>query len=833
MFDTIKKLEQFARPARYIGGEINAVVKDESEVDLRVALAFPEVYEIGMSHLGLKILYGMINQTPNFWAERVMAPWIDLENELRRRGLPLTGLESGRPLAEFDLIGFSLQSELTFTNVLNMLDLAGIPLLASERGEKAPLIVGGGPCAANPEPVADFFDFFYLGEAEAGFLDILNRITDWKSARGSKPELLAALAGQPGIYIPSLFKPAYDSENRLIEITPLRSGYERIERAFSPDLNSIYCPDRPIVPSTKPVHDRLALEIARGCTRGCRFCQAGFIYRPVRERKPADVLDLAGRCLDATGLSEVSLLSLSSGDYSCLVELMTAFMDIHAARHIALSLPSLRVKSLTPELMRQIKRVRKTGFTLAPEAATQRLRDVINKDLSDDDLIRTANDAFSLGWRLIKLYFMIGLPTETEEDVTAIADLASSLKKGSRSQINVSFAAFIPKAQTPFQWEAMLDLDEINRKMDILIRRLKGRGLKPKWNQPVSSLIEGILARGDRRLAPVLRKIQARGGRFDGWTEQIRPELWFRAMAEENMEIKDYLRAREVDEVLPWSHLNAGADSDYLRRERDRAYQGLTTPDCREGSCGQCGVCDFKEIRPRLGDPAREAAALDTISVQPAGDSKPKIIKRVQINYAKEGPARFLSHLETVDVFVRALRRIGLEIRSSQGFHPMPKISFASPLPVGLTSRDEYLEVELIEPPEVNKIRLSLSQALPRGFKVLDLLESPLNQARPKAVGSKFHITAREAVFSSKTYEQMNERSAIIVTKQGKKGTRRIDLKPLIRELKVLTGRELEITLLFGVRGSVRAEEAVQTLFNLSPDQVEDLTICKLQTLFS
>ncbi|MDY6852863.1 MAG: TIGR03960 family B12-binding radical SAM protein, partial [Thermodesulfobacteriota bacterium] len=571
-------------------------MKDESEVNLRVALTFPDVYEIGMSHVGLKILYGLINGRPDFWAERVMAPWTDREQDLRQKGRGLRSLESGRPLAGFDVIGFSLQYELSYTNVLNMLDLAGLPLAARERGRERPLILGGGPCAFNPEPLADFFDVFFLGDAEAGLMELLDEVAAWKKAGGDKPELLARLARRPGVYVPSFFEPVYDTQGRVIEIKPLLPGYESVRRAMVPDLDQAYFPDSPVVPFAKPVHDRLALEISRGCTRGCRFCQAGFLYRPVRERRPDTILNLADKALSQTGMGEVSFLSLSAGDYTCLPQLMTTFMDAYALRHIALSLPSLRVKSLNTDMMRQIKRVRKTGFTLAPEAGTQRLRDVINKDLTEDDLVSAAGDAFALGWRLIKLYFMIGLPTETEADVKAVADLARRVRAGTKSRVNVSFAAFVPKAHTPFQWESMLDLYQMRERMGLLRGRLKGPGLKPKWNQPAASLLEGVLARGDRRLGRVLKLVQARGARFDAWSEKLDLDLWLKAMAELGLNPGDYLRARERDEVLPWSHLQTGTETEYLWSERERAYLGRKTPDCRGGACGRCGVCDFEEV---------------------------------------------------------------------------------------------------------------------------------------------------------------------------------------------------------------------------------------------
>lgn len=826
MASIYEKLDKIERPSRYLGGEKGSIIKNEKDVRLKIALAFPDVYEIGMSHVGLKILYGLINERPEYWAERIMSPWPDFEDGLRSEKIPPASLDSGRPLGDFDVVGFSLQYELTYTNILNMLDMADIPLWADERGPDHPLVMGGGPNAFNPEPIADFFDFFYLGDAEAGLMDVLDEIASWKKDGTSREEILKRLIGKPGVYVPSFFKPVYDDQGRITEIKRIVKGYDRVERAVCPDLDQAYFPDCPIVPFTKLIHDRVAVEIARGCTRGCRFCQAGFIYRPVRERRPDKILDLADRSLKASGMDEASFLSLSAGDYSKLAGIMTTFMDVHVRDHVALSLPSLRVKSLTPEMMQQIKRVRKTGFTLAPEAGTQRLRDVINKDLTEDDLMFAAREAFRLGWRLIKLYFMVGLPTETEEDVQAIADLAQRVRNGTRGKVNVSFAVFVPKPHTPFQWEPMLTMEEMREKMNLLRNALKKPGLNPKWNEIDSSFIEGVLSRGDRRLAPVIKKVRDRGGRFDSWSEQLGFDRWLEAMAEEGLTPEEYLRARTRDEILPWSHLDSGATEEYLWSEREKAYQGQTTADCRDGLCSGCGVCDFKELKPRLStedlDPRPEAQE----------DVDESDFKRVRVNYSKTGRAALLSHLETVDVFKRAFRRAGLRFRMSQGFHPQPRLHFASPLSVGLVSQDEYLLAEIVQAPDQDEIESRLKKEMPPGFQILRCLTMPENVKKLKIRGAGFRIEALENVFS-KEPENLAGDEAILITKKSKKGFRQIDLRSLLGELKVLTPKQVEITLYAGDEGTVRPAAAIEALWGAERLRDVELTVIKTKTLLT
>ncbi|MEK7851683.1 MAG: TIGR03960 family B12-binding radical SAM protein, partial [Deltaproteobacteria bacterium] len=492
------------KPSRYIGTEVNSIHKDLDKVDIKIALAFPDVYEVGMSHQGLQILYHILNSFPYIAAERVYAPWLDMEKLLRERDLPLSSLESNLPLREFDILGFSLQYDLCYTNMLNMMELAGIPLWASERGESFPLIIAGGPCAFNPEAVADFLDAVLIGDGEEALPEIVEICRNWKlrESEGGKLGLLKALAEIKGMYVPSFFDASYNDDGTMEEIRPKYDGYPKVEKRIVADLNTVPYPDKPIVPSMQIVHDRVNLEVTRGCTRGCRFCQAGMTYRPTRERTPEKLQEIAEKALRSTGYEDLSLLSLSTGDYSCINELLANLMDRYSDEKVAISLPSMRVDTMSPELISEIKRVRKTGFTMAPEAGSERLRDVINKGIKEEDLLNALQQVFEAGWESVKLYFMIGLPTETDEDILAIAELSGKAMKICRKlrgkNVTAAVATFVPKPHTPFQWEQQIGIEETRRRHDILKRELKKKGVSFKWHDPAMSELEGVFARGDR-----------------------------------------------------------------------------------------------------------------------------------------------------------------------------------------------------------------------------------------------------------------------------------------------------------------------------------------------
>lgn len=601
--DRIEKLlMSVQKPVRYMGGEFNAVMKDPAQVDVRYAFLFPDTYEVGMSHLGMKILYHAINARPDAWCERVFSPWVDMADLMRQNDIPLFSLESRTPVREFDLLGITLQYEMSFTNILEALDLAGIPLRREDRTE-GPFIICGGPCAFNPEPLAPFVDLVALGDGEVETQQTIDLYKEWKASGLPREEYLRMAAQIPGIYVPSLYDVAYNPDGTVASVTakPGSGTPAVVRKAMVPDLNGATYPEKLIVPYGEIVHNRIMLEIFRGCTRGCRFCQAGMIYRPIRERSINRLMQLADSLVSSTGYDEISLMSLSSGDYSCLPQLAHQMVERFAAKRVRISLPSQRIDNVLTDTLKETQKVKKTALTLAPEAGTQRLRDVINKGVTEADLIRSVTDAFEQGWSAVKLYFMLGLPTETDEDVLGIADLAEkvrrcyfSVPKERRSpglRITVSCSVFVPKNDTPFQWAAQLDYDSVVRRQQLLKQALsKVKGVDFKYHAPDLSYIEAVFARGDRRLGEAMECAWRMGCRFDGWSDQFRYDLWLKAFEETGIDPDFYAtRPRPTDEVFPWDHLDCGVTKGYLLREWEKAHRAECTPDCRKG-CTGCGM---------------------------------------------------------------------------------------------------------------------------------------------------------------------------------------------------------------------------------------------------
>jgi len=816
------------RPSRYLGNEVNSFRKDLSGIEISIALAFPDVYEIGMSHLGLKIIYNILNSQEWIAAERVFSPWVDLEYELRNRGIPLTTLESERPLSSFDIVGFSLQHELSYTNVLNMLDLSGIPLLAEDRSDKEALIIAGGPACFNPEPVADFFDLIVIGDGETAALEICRVVRETKKKKiESKKELLHELRHIRGIYIPSFFRIHYCPDGSVKKIEPDHAGYLGVKKAILPDLDDYPYPERQIVPFTELIHDRVSVEISRGCTRGCRFCQAGMIYRPVRERTPESIVGKAENALKLTGYEDLSLLSLSSGDYSCIGPLLKTLMDRQSHKNIGVSLPSLRVDSLNTEMIEQIKRVRKTGFTLAPEAGNDRLRTIINKGLTQDDILGTAHVVYGAGWNLIKLYFMIGLPYEGDDDLQDIVDLSKQIirlagKKGKRANLNVSISTFVPKAHTPFMWTPQISTEESRRRIQLIQEGLRGSRIRVKWNQPELSWLEGVFARGDRRLGRVIMEAWGLGARFDAWGEHFKIEVWQEAFVRAGLEPDFYLhRERSFQEILPWDHIKTGVTKAFLKREWIKAKEENLTPDCRE-KCIECGVCDHKTIDPVLHKSPELSYAKRT-SNRPAPGYK----KRYRLTYRKLGRAKHLGHLELARVLIRAFRRAGLKLAYSKGFHPMPKVSFFAALPVGTESMEELVDIELIEAVDILSVKEKINHELPHGIDVIHVKDISLTKKRRRISESQFLITLKGPEIKEKDLRRFLESDHFSVVKTGKKGDHEIDARALVSSISLVSPNRLQLTVKQTEGPGLKPTELIKGIFYLTDQDLLNMYVLK------
>ena len=842
------------KPSRYIAGEWNAVVKDPAKVEIRLALAFPDAYEIGMSHLGLKVLYQLLNARPDILAERAYAPWVDAEALFRQHGIPLCSHESGLPLASFDILGFTLQYELSFATILNMLNLAGIPMRAVERDARHPLVVAGGPVAFAPEPLADLIDAFLIGDGEEATLELCGVVLEWKKAGGSRADLLRAVKRIPGMYVPAMHEPG-----------------EVVRKRTALKLDVVDYGRFPI-PYMDIVHDRASIEVMRGCAQGCRFCQAGYIYRPIREHSAERIRAMVDQARAGTGYEEVSLSSLSIADLSCLRDLVPPLMASLIPDKTSLSLPSLRVEALNrnKEIAREIGKVRKTGFTIAPEAGSARLRKVINKEGFDEDQIFTAvQNAAQAGWESVKFYFMIGLPTETQSDLDELVRVAKESARIARREnprgfgLTVSASSFVPKPHTPFQWFAQEPMPILREKQAYLRGRLREGRIDFKWHHVESSFLEAVFTLGGREVGAAIALGQQRGCRFDGWTEQLRFDTWMEALADAGVDPYAIAnRPRGLDEPLPWDHIDCGVSKQFLKREHKKALQVKGTPDCHVGPCSNCGeICvpnwrtwaqevGVLQVEPSAGthcrpngqsamgarEPSAEdappgeasAAKLSQDSGEPRAGAPAgapvQPVQRIRFEFQKVGELRYLSHLELMRALQRALRRAGVPLAYTQGFNPQPKVSVAQALAVGVEGLRELGEVELTSRVEPADFLARWNGQLPPELKILRAWEAPLHGPSLSAGvrGAAYQVRLLPNGWDPTTLAALGNAGAcaeflaqgpipVEVSKKGQMVT--LDARPFVQEFTVMSENgcpEWGLVLRAGLGGSVKPQAVMR-----------------------
>jgi radical SAM family uncharacterized protein/radical SAM-linked protein len=814
------------KPARYLGGEYQSVTKDWAAVDVRVALAFPDVYDIGMSHLGTKILYSLLNKQPRILCERAFAPWVDMERELRARNLPLVTLESAHRLAEFDVVGVSLQYEMTYTNVLTLLDLGGIALRAKDRGEDAPLVIGGGPVATHPEPVAPFFDAFLIGEAEEVLPDLLLAWARMKKSGVPRRERLIRLAARGGVYVPSLYTTAIDARTELEVVDGVVDPRvpRTVDRVWVRDIDAFPFPSDTPVPYAEAVFDRVSVEIARGCTEGCRFCQAGMIYRPVRERDPDSIVKSVVDGVKKGGYDETSLTALSTADVSCITPLVKKVMTELKKEQTTLSVSSLRAYGLNEELLDEMSSVRATGLTFAPEAGTQRMRDVINKNVTEADIASSAEKIFSRGWSRMKCYFMIGLPTEADEDVAGIAQTGGRLKRLGKkirkdADVTVSVSSHVPKPHTPFQWCAMDPIDSLLRKQKLLRDIAHEERVTLKYHDAGLSHVEGILSRGDRRLADVIERVWRDGGRFDGWDEQFSLPRWSQALDAEGVTRELYLSTRPVDARLPWDHIDVGLAEGFLAWEYRRALKDRTSPPCgkpkgsllhpttiedaeaetRKLVCFDCGIaCDLTQMKTErlvalrsLGahKPSEPRAAasyrLERKPTEPPAGFAQADGTRWRIRFGKIGRGAFISHLDTMRLLIRVFRRARVEMIYSKGFHPKPQLMFAPALGLGVAALGEYCDVKIDYDGDGETLLARLRASAPEGFVV----EAVAKLGADDPALSRLLDRADWAAWLPSAPAELRT-EGLVVSRTQKRVVKSIDVQKLLDGVRFLDGDE-------------------------------------------
>ncbi|MBI4665029.1 MAG: TIGR03960 family B12-binding radical SAM protein [Nitrospinae bacterium] len=812
-------LSSIRKPTAYLGTEKNSVRKDHKAVSASMALAFPDIYDIGMSHLGLKILYHVINREPDLLAERVFAPEEDFAELIQKDGITLPSLETKTPLSSFDIVGFTIPYELSYTTILWMLDLAGIPIWAKDRDDSMPLIIGGGAGVYNPEPIADFFDLFFLGDGENGAVEIMRAVSAMKHA--PKKEKLLALSKIPGVYVPSFFDVSYNGDGTVREIKPLIPGYEKAVRVFLPTLAESPYPFDLVAPFGQPVHDRLNVEIDRGCAQGCRFCQAGTTYRPARERTPEQVMEIVETALAQTGYDEVSMTSLSAGDYSKIGELLTALMDKYAHERVSVSMPSLRAATVTEDIVKQVGRVRHSTFTIAAEAASQRLRNVINKKVSDEDIFHVAGLLLENDFQSLKLYFMIGLPTETWEDVEAIYTLADRLANFSVNRrrfknINVSVSNFVPKAHTAFQWQGQEPQELLKEKKERLFALMKrNRRLTFKWHDSRMSHMEAVFSRGDRTLARAVEEAYKMGARLDPWTERFDFNRWMKAFEKVNLDSRHFAnRSYDITDMLPWNHIDTGLSLKYFTKELECAQNGIITADCKVDKCLACGLDPRKCFKPYEWQP------YVTPEVNKAPEA-PIESYRYRLVFQKTGYGRFFGHLELQKIIYRSIRVARLPIAFSLGFSPHPKIAFGPALPQGVESLEEFLEVELWEGKNCDELVESLNGAMPGGIRFVRCEFLPVTPAGKVSVNSQISgFTYRAATplppeVIKTALERFNNATTAIVSRVKENSVKELDVKNFTSRVEL---GEQPGDILFESRfnqqgGTVKPYEILQWLF--------------------
>ena len=829
-------LHQVSKPGRYLGNEHNIIIKNWDDIEVSMALAFPDVYDTAMPYNGFQILYHILNREKDIVAERVNAPWPDMEALMREHALPMYSLETKHPLSDFDIVGFSLPYDLLYTNILNMLDLADIPLWSKDRGDDDPFIIAGGTNAYNPEPVADFFDLVVIGDAEELLVELLRRIGRGRRKGSSRREILQDVATMPeGIYVPAFYDFKYDAAGKLITINKNFGGApDRVKSAKIPNLEASNYPLKPIVPIVETAQDRFAVEVMRGCTQGCRFCHAGMVYRPVRERQPAELVESAKATLAATGQKNMSLLSLSTSDYTGLGEMIDGIKPYLRANRISVSFPSMRLDSFTKEIASIAAEERKSGLTFAPEAGTWRMRRVINKLISDDDLFSSVQIALDGGWKTLKFYFMLGLPTETPADLQGIVDLINEVRQMAQPygkiKINVTLSTFIPKPETPFQWEAQDSREVIRDKIDFLMKNLNHKQVRASYRDPRYSEIEGVLSRGDRSIAKAIYLAWKDGARFDSWGDYFRHDRWLKAFEEAGINYQDYLRERDDQEILPWDLVDNGILKKFLRRERRKAYLEATVIDCRDG-CLACGVCDFDELIMRI---VKDGTVADS-KIKPEKFQAPEIeplpelsnttpVFTARLRFSKAGLASYLGHLDIQKALIRAINLAGIPVVYSQGFNHRPRISSGPALPLGYTSETEY--VDILTYRRVETIREDLNSHLPAGVKILS---QQWFEGRTEAITGQINALKQRIVFEDPELElslpdlkqNFEQRKNVYIKRERKRRLISLDVKAYIQSIEI-KGNSLEVISLVKDGKGIRMNEFLPSFFEVP---VEDLPI--------